>query len=82
MTKLWAGPTVGWAYLVSVLDCCTREIVSWDLSLRCRSQDALTALIQAVLHREWSSSLHHRTTAATSRACSTASRAAATEVDH
>jgi putative transposase len=49
MTKLWAGPTVGWAYLVSVLDCCTREIVGWDLSLRCRSQDALTALNQAVL---------------------------------
>ncbi len=49
MTKLWAGPTVGWAYLVSVLDCCTREIVGWDLSLRCRSQDALAALNQAVL---------------------------------
>jgi putative transposase len=49
MTKLWAGPTVGWAYLVSVLDCCTREIVGWDLSLRCRSQEALTALNQAVL---------------------------------
>jgi putative transposase len=49
MTKLWAGPTVGWAYLVSVLDCCTREIVGWDLSLRCRSQDALAALHQAVL---------------------------------
>jgi putative transposase len=27
MTKIWAGPTVGWAYLVSVIDCCTRE--SW-----------------------------------------------------
>jgi putative transposase len=49
MTKLWAGPAVGWAYLVSVLDCCTREIGGWDLSLRCRSQDALAALNQAVL---------------------------------
>jgi hypothetical protein len=26
MTKVWAGASVGWAYLVSVIDCCTREI--------------------------------------------------------
>jgi len=32
---------VGWAYLVSVIDCCTREIVGWDLSLRCRTEEAL-----------------------------------------
>ena len=51
MTKIWAGPTVGWAYLVSVIDCCTREIVGWDLSNRCRTEDALTAVEQAVLHR-------------------------------
>ena len=38
MTKVWAGPNVGWAYLVSVIDCCTREIVGWDLSLRCRTR--------------------------------------------
>jgi putative transposase len=49
MTKVWAGPTTGWAYLVSALDCCTREIVGWDLSLRCRTQDALAALHRAVL---------------------------------
>jgi len=49
MTKVWAGPNVGWAYLVSVIDCCTREIVGWDLSLRCRSQEALAALNRAVL---------------------------------
>ena len=30
MTKVWAGPGVGWAYLVSVIDCCTRQIVGWD----------------------------------------------------
>jgi putative transposase len=51
MTKIWAGPAVGWAYLVSVIDCCTREIVGWDLSNRCRTEDALTAVEQAVLHR-------------------------------
>jgi putative transposase len=51
MTKIWAWPAVGWAYLVSVIDCCTREIVGWDLSNRCRTEDALTAVEQAVLHR-------------------------------
>jgi putative transposase len=49
MTKVWAGPTTGWAYLVSVIDCCTREIVGWDLSLRCRTQEAISALERAVL---------------------------------
>jgi putative transposase len=51
MTKIWAGPTVGWAYLVSVIDCCTREIVGWNLSDRCRTEEALAALEQAVLNR-------------------------------
>ncbi len=40
---------MGWAYLVSVIDCCTREIVGWDLSLRCRTEEALAALNRAVL---------------------------------
>jgi putative transposase len=51
MTKVWAGPTVGWAYLVSVIDCCTREIVGWNLSHRCRTEEALDAIEQAVLQR-------------------------------
>ena len=29
MTKIWAGPVAGWAYLVCVIDCCTREIIGW-----------------------------------------------------
>jgi putative transposase len=49
MTRVWAGPSTGWSYLVSVIDCCTREIVGWDLSLRCRTGEALSALEQAVL---------------------------------
>ena len=49
MTKVWAGPSVGWSYLVSVIDCCTREILGWDLSVRCRSEEALAALDHAVL---------------------------------
>jgi len=51
MTKVWAGPAVGWAYLVSVIDCCTREIIGWNLSLRCRSEEAIDAVEQAVLAR-------------------------------
>ena len=51
MTKIWAGPAVSWAYLVSVIDCCTREIAGWNLSHRCRTEDALAAVEQAVLER-------------------------------
>jgi putative transposase len=51
MTKIWAGPAVGWAYLVGVIDCCTREIVGWNLSNRCRTEEALAAVEQAVLER-------------------------------
>ncbi len=51
MTKIWAGSAVGWAYLVSVIDCCTREIVGWNLSHRCRTEEALDAVEQAVLAR-------------------------------
>jgi putative transposase len=51
MTKIWAGPAVGWAYLVSVIDCCTREIVGWNLSDRCRTEEAVAAVEQAVLNR-------------------------------
>jgi putative transposase len=51
MTKIWAGPAVGWAYLVCVIDCCTPEIVGWNLSHRCRTEDALAAIEPAVLTR-------------------------------
>jgi len=51
LTKVWAGPAVGWAYLVSVIDCHTREIVGWDLSARCRTDEALAAVERAVLER-------------------------------
>jgi putative transposase len=49
MTKIWAGSAVGWACLVSVIDCCTRELVSWNLSHLCRIEEALDAVEQAVL---------------------------------
>ena len=51
LTKIWADSTVGWAYLVSMIDCCTREIVGRDLSDRCRTEEALVAVERAVLER-------------------------------
>jgi len=51
MTKVWSGLAVDWAYLVCVIDCRTREIVGWNLSHRCRTEDALAAVEQAVLER-------------------------------
>jgi len=50
-----AAPNQIWqsdmTYLVEVIDCCTREIVGWDLSRRCRTEEALAAIEQAVLNR-------------------------------
>ncbi len=51
MTKIWVGPAAGWAYLACVIDCCPREIGGWNLSHRCRTEDALAAVKQAVLER-------------------------------
>jgi len=45
----WKDELVGWAYLMSVIDCCTPEIVGWNLSRRCRTKDALITVEQAVL---------------------------------
>jgi transposase InsO family protein len=58
---------VGWAYLVCVIDCCTREIVGWNLSHRCRTEDALAAVEQAVLERLPSGSRQENLTSANHR---------------
>lgn len=39
---------VSWTYSVSVLDCCTREIVGCNLSSHRRTKDALAAVEQAL----------------------------------
>jgi len=59
MTKVWTGANVGWSYLVSVIDCCTRDIVGWDLSLRCRTQEAIAAVERAVLEQMADGSRHY-----------------------
>ena len=37
MTAVWVAEH-GWCYLNAAIDCCRREIVGWNLELRCRSQ--------------------------------------------
>ncbi len=47
MTKFYVD-TVGWLYLVVVLDWFTKKIVGWDLSMRSKSEQWMDALNQAV----------------------------------
>ncbi len=47
MTSIWVAEH-GWVYLNAIIDCCTREIVGWDLSLRCRAVEAITVIEAAV----------------------------------
>lgn len=44
---------VGWVYLVDVIDYCTRQIVGWDLSLRCRTQEAIAAVERGRCWSRW-----------------------------
>jgi putative transposase len=47
MTSIWVAEH-GWVYLNAVIDCCTREIVGWELSLRCRAMEAIAVIQTAV----------------------------------
>jgi putative transposase len=40
MTSIWVAEH-GWCYLNAIIDCCTREIVAWQLELRCRADEAI-----------------------------------------
>jgi putative transposase len=39
MTSIWVAEH-GWTYLMAIIDCCTREIVAFELELRCRAIEA------------------------------------------
>ena len=43
MTSIWVAEH-GWVYLNAIIDCCTREIVGWELSLRCRAIEAIAVV--------------------------------------
>jgi putative transposase len=47
MTSIWVAEH-GWCYLNAIIDCCTREIVGWELNLRCRADEAMAVVDQAV----------------------------------
>jgi putative transposase len=46
MTSIWVAEH-GWCYLNAIIDCCTREIVGWELSLRCRADEAIAVVDNA-----------------------------------
>lgn len=62
MTKIWARAAGDCAYLMSVIDCFTLEIVGWNLSQSCRTENTLAAAEQAVLTRFSSGSPEARMT--------------------
>jgi len=47
MTSVWVAEH-GWCYLNAIIDCRTREIVAWQLSLRCRAEEAIAVVERAV----------------------------------
>ena len=47
ITSVWVAEH-GWVYLNAIIDCCTREIVGWQLSLRCRAVEAIAVIETAV----------------------------------
>jgi putative transposase len=47
MTAVWVAEH-GWVYLNAIIDCCTREIVGWDLTVRCRAVEAIAVIELAV----------------------------------
>ena len=46
MTSVWVAEH-GWCYLMAIIDCCTREIVAWQLELRCRADEAIALVERA-----------------------------------
>jgi putative transposase len=47
MTSIWVAEH-GWVYLNAIIDCCTREIVGWEIGLRCRAKEAIAVIEAAV----------------------------------
>jgi putative transposase len=48
MTSIWVAEH-GWCYLNAIIDCCTREIVAWQLELRCRADEAIALIERAAV---------------------------------
>ena len=50
MTSVWVAEH-GWCYLNAAIDCCTREITAWSLDVRCRAQEAIAVVDDAIADR-------------------------------
>jgi putative transposase len=50
MTAVWVAEH-GWCDANVAIDCCTREIVGWNLELRCRTDEAISLVDQPVSSR-------------------------------
>jgi putative transposase len=50
LTHIYCGAD-GWGHLAAIIDCCDREIVGWEFSLRGRAREAERALEEACLAR-------------------------------
>jgi putative transposase len=46
LTSVWVVEH-GWCDLMAIIDCCTREIVAWQLELRCRADEAIALIERA-----------------------------------
>src|SRR5262249_6919136 len=46
LTSIWVAER-GWTYLMAIIDCCTREIVAWQLELRYRADEAIALVERA-----------------------------------
>jgi putative transposase len=46
LTSVWVAEH-GWTYLMAMIDCCSREIVAWQLELRCRADEAIAVVERA-----------------------------------
>lgn len=46
LTSVWVAEH-GWTYLMAIIDCCTREVVAWQLELRCRADEAIQLIEHA-----------------------------------
>jgi putative transposase len=50
LSAVWVAEH-GWCYLMAAIDCCTREIVGWQLELRCRALEAIALVERAAKER-------------------------------
>jgi putative transposase len=50
MTSIWTAE-LGWCHLMAVIDCFTREIVSWRLAERGRTDEAIDVIAAGVIER-------------------------------